>query len=187
LVSSARFTSFDDAWSSFLARDEPLESFWSALPDDATFTVDRWLVIPTPGVKRAALRVQGALEDVVGLQIVAHDYLHVTLGALLPDALGDEPFEVRFPRLNCFPSAVVAEVESDVLDEVDVPTFLPHLSLAYVERAIDPRPLHDVLVPMRHADLGSFTVEELVHVRIPAAKTTFLQPWAGIDRVSLRR
>jgi hypothetical protein len=182
-----RFTSFDDAWSSLLARDQPMESLWDELPDDPSFTVDLWLMVPAPEVKRAALAVQGRLEDVEGLRIVAHDYLHITLGAQLPDVLGDEPFEVRLPRLNCFPDAVVAEAESDVLDDIDVPTFLPHLSLAYVERPFHPRALHNVLVPLRQTDLGSFVVDELVQVRVPAAKSTMLQPWAVIDRVSLRR
>jgi hypothetical protein len=183
------FTTFDDAWSSFLARDEPLESFWDEFPDDPSFVLDAWLLVPPPEIKRSALRVQGALEEVRGLRVVPHWFLHVSLPESgLDDLLEHDPFEVHLPRLNCFHPAVVAEVESTALDAIDAPaTFLPHLSLAYVELPIDPRPVREALMALRDTDLGTFVVDELVHVHVPAAKSTILEPWAVVERAALRR
>ena len=150
------FTSFESAWEAFLRRDDPLESFWSDLPDDPGALVDAWLIVPPPDLKRAVLRVQGGLEDVRGLRIVPHHFLHVTLPHVHEL---EEPFEVSVNRVNCFPAAIVAEVESDRLDRLDVPeTFLPHVSLAYVERPVDPGPVRAAVSPLRDAAFGSFVV-----------------------------
>jgi 2'-5' RNA ligase len=183
------FTSFEDAWAHFLARDEPLESFWDEYPDDPTAALDVWLVVPPPEVKRASLRVQGVLEEIGGLRIVPHHFLHLTLPDDQIDALAEHgPFAVRCERLNCFPDAVVAEVESEALDELEAPaTFLPHVSLAYVELPIRPDPVREALLPLRRTGLGLFEVDELVRARVPAAKSTVLQPWTVVERASLRR
>jgi 2'-5' RNA ligase len=179
------FTSFDDAWEAFLRRDEPLESFWDGFADDPDTVIDAWLIVPPADVKRAALRVQGELEEVRGLRIVPHDFLHV---ALPHGAEFDGPFEVSVAGVNCFHCAAVAEVASPALDRLDAPeTFLPHLSLAYVEAPIDPAPVRDVLAPIRATELGSFVVEEIVRVRVPAAKATILDPWTVVERMRLRR
>lgn len=179
------FTSFEDAWEAFLRRDEPLESFWNDLPDDADTFVDAWLIVPPPELKRAVLRVQGALEDVRGLAIVPHHFLHVSL----PHAHElEKPFAVSVARANCFPAAVVAEVESQTLDALDAPeTFLPHLSLAYAERPVEPGPVRAIVEPLRDTSFGSFVVDEVVRVRVPAAKATILEPWTVVERLSLRR
>jgi hypothetical protein len=183
------FTSFADAWEHFLERDEPLESFWNEFPDDPTAALDVWLVVPPPAVKREALRVQGALEEIGGLRIVPHHFLHLALPDEQVEALAEHgPFTVRCERMNCFPAAVVAEVESEALDELDAPaTFLPHVSLAYVELPIRPDPVRDALVPLRRTGLGAFEVDELVRARVPAAKSTVVQPWTVVERASLRR
>ena len=55
------FTSFEDAWSDFLARTDPLESFFDQFPDDEEFVAEGLLVVPPGDVKRAAQRVQEAL------------------------------------------------------------------------------------------------------------------------------
>jgi hypothetical protein len=179
------FTSFEEAWEAFLRRDEPLESFWNDLPDDADTFVDAWLIVPPPELKRAVLRVQGALEDVRGLAIVPHHFLHVSL----PHAHElEKPFAVSVARANCFPAAVVAEVESQTLDALDAPeTFLPHLSLAYAERPVEPGPVRAIVEPLRDTAFGSFVVDEVVRVRVPAAKATILEPWTVVERLSLRR
>ena len=181
------FTTFEQAWAHFLAREQPLESFWNRLSDDASATLELWLVVPPPEVKRQALRVQGPLEGVLGLRIVPHDFLHITLPDAVVDALAERsPFELRCPRLNCFPVAVVSEVESDTLQALAAPpTFLPHLSLAYVELPIDAGIVRDTIAPLRDPGLGSFVVDELMRVRIPASKATFLQPWTVVERLSL--
>jgi hypothetical protein len=185
------FTSFEDAWVAFVDRVEPLESFWDEFPDEPDFVAEGWLIVPPPEIKRAALGVQAALE-LPGLRIVPHHFLHVWLrGAYGPDLdelLGLAPFELRLPRLTCFHTAVVAEVESEELAAIEAPAvFLPHLSLAYVELPVDPAPIRDGLAPRRNTNLGSFVVEELLHVRVPAAKSTVLEPWEVVERVPLRR
>ena len=188
------FTSFDDAWASFLAREEPLESFFDEFPDDPEFVTEGWVVVPPPAVKREALRVQPALE-LPELRIVPHHFLHAWLrsvhgghGPDLEQLLQLTPFEVRVARVNCFHTAVVAEVEADALAGVSAPaTFLPHLSLAYVDTPIDPQPVRDAVAPLRDTELGAFVVDELVRVRVPAARTTILQPCAVVERARLRR
>ena len=187
-----QFTSFDDAWSSFLARTEPLESFFEEFPDGPAIVADAWLIVPPPEVKREALRVQGLLEGIPGLSVVPHHFLHVSLrGSHSPDLeqlLELGPFQMRIAKLNCFHTAVVAEVESEELDRIDAPeAFLPHLSLAYVESSIPVDPVREALLPLRDASLGTFVVSELVRVRVPAGKTTVLEPWTVVERASLRR
>jgi hypothetical protein len=185
------FTSFDDAWSSFLTRTEPLESFFDEFPDDSSFVAEAWLVVPPAEIKREAGRLQAKLEGIPGLVIVPHHFLHISLGDNGPDLdqLRDlNPFELSIAKPNCFHTAVVAEVASDELDGVDAPgTFLPHLSLAYVERPIAADPVRRTLIPQRDASLGTFVVDELVRVRVPAGRTTVLQPWTVVERASLRR
>jgi hypothetical protein len=189
------FTSFDDAWSSFLVRDEPLEPFFDRFPDDPSFVAEGWVIVPPPEVNRAALRVEGELEGLAGLTIVPHHFLHVWLwlrgdhdGPDLDQLLELPPFEVSLARLNCFHDAVVAEVESEELDRVDAPdTFLPHLSLAYAREPVDPGPVRETLLPLRDTALGTFVVDELVRVSLPAGRATILQPWTVVERFSLRR
>jgi hypothetical protein len=143
------------------------------------------VIVPPPELKRAVLRVQGTLEEGPGLRIVPHHFLHVSL----PRAHElEEPFEVSVARVNCFPAAVVAEVGSETLDALDAPeTFLPHLSLAYVERPVEPGPVRKIVAPLRDTAFGSFVVDEVVRVRVPAAKATILEPWTVAERLSLRR
>ena len=185
------FTSFDDAWSSFLARSEPLESFFDEFPEDTSFVAEAWLVVPPPEVKREAVRLQSKLEDVPGLAVVPHHFLHVSIsdnGPELDDLSELGPFELRLGRVNCFPTAVVAEVESTELDRVAAPaTFLPHLSLAYVVEPTAVDPVREAVLPLREVSLGSFVVDELVRVQVPASRTTILQPWTVVERGSLRR
>lgn len=186
------FTSFEDAWAYFLARDEPLESFFDQFAAEPDLVAEGWLIVPPAEVKRAALRVQVALEDVRGLRIVPHHFLHVWLrdgqGADIEKLLEGPPFEVALPRLNCFHTAIVAEAVSPRLREVDAPEqFLPHQTLAVVELPIEPDAVRDVLVRLRETSLGSFVVEELVRVRFPAGRTTVLEPWTIVERVRLPR
>ena len=187
-----QFTSFDDAWSSFLTRTDPLESFFDEFPDDPSVVAEAWLIVPPPEVKREALRVEGVLEGIPGLRIVPHHFLHVSLrGSHGPDLerlLELGPFQLRIAKLNCLHTAVVAEAESEELDRLDAPdTFLPHLSLAYVERPIDPDAVRETLLPLRGGSLGTFVVDELVRVRLPAGRSTVLRPWTVVERASLQR
>jgi len=71
---------------------------------------------------------------------------------------------------------------------LDAPdTFLPHLSLAYVDRPIEAQPVREALAPFRELSLGTFIVDKLVRVRLPLGRTSVLQPWTVVERASLRR
>jgi hypothetical protein len=187
-----RFTSFDDAWSSFLSRSEPLESFFDEFPQDPSSLAEGWVIVPPAAVKHEALRLQAELERIPGLVPVPEHFFHVWLrgehGPDLEPLLELGPFSLSLARLNCFHTAVVAEVDSPGIEGLDAPdTFLPHLSLAYVERPIGSQPVREALVPFRELSLGTFIVDELVRVRLPAGRTSVLQPWTVVERASLRR
>ena len=186
------FTSFDDAWSSFLARTEPLETFFDEFPDDPSAVAEGWVIVPPPEIKHEARRLQAELEDTQGIVAVPEHFFHVwlrdELGPDLEPLLELGPFSLSLPRLNCFHTAVVAEVDAPGLERLDAPdTFLPHLSLAYAGRPVAAQPVREALLPLRELSLGSFIVNELVRVRLPAGRTTVLQPWTVVERASLRR
>jgi len=186
------FESFDEAWEAFLAREEPLESFFDQFPDDGAAVTEGWLVIPPPEVKREILRAQRALEDVRGLRIVPHHFLHLWLrgthGPDLDELVEDGPFDVALERVGCFHTAVVAEVRSERLERADAPsTYLPHVSLAYVELPTPAEDVRAVVRTLRERALGAWTVDELVRVRVPTSRTTVLEPWSVVERASLQR
>jgi hypothetical protein len=185
------FTSFDAAWSHFLQRSEPLESFFDQFPEDEAYELDGWLIIPPPDVKREALRLQGSLEEVAALEPIPHHFLHVWLrGASGVDveALADgEPFRLAYSKVNCFHTAVVVEAHAARLGEVAAPPeFLPHMTIAVIRGEPDAEPVRDAVLPLRDADLGATVVDELTHVRMPASRTTVLQPWTVSGRRALR-
>jgi hypothetical protein len=181
------FTSFDEAWAHFVARAEPLESFFDQFEDDLDAVAEGWLIVPPPEVKREALRVQGALEDVPGLELVPHHFLHVWIRGTShgpdPDELAERaPFDVAYSRLNCFHNAVVVEVESRAFDEVAAPpTFLPHMTVAVVRGTPATEPVREAVEPLRDVDLGTAVARQLVRVGFPASKTTIFEPWTVLD------
>jgi hypothetical protein len=187
-----QFTSFDDAWSSFLARTEPLEPFFDEFPEDPSSLAEGWLIVPPPEIRHEAMRLQAELEGIPGIVAVPEHFFHVWLrgedGPDLESLLELGPFSLSLARLNCFHTAVVAEVDSEGLGRLDAPdTFLPHLSLAYVRGPLAAEPVREALVPFRELSLGTFIVDELVRVRLPAGRKTVLQPWTVVERASLRR
>ena len=186
------FTSFDDAWSHFLRRTDALESFFDQFPDDDAFELEGWLIVPPPEVKREALRLQAELEEVAGLEIVPHHFLHVWLngphGAAVHEVAEGGPFDVVYGNVNCLHTAVVVEAWSERLDAVVAPpTFLPHMTIAVVRGSPPVDPVRDAVVPLRSAACGRGVVRELVRVRVPAGRDTVLQPWRVIERLRLRR
>ena len=186
------FTSFDDAWSYFLARTEPLEPFFEEFPEDPSSVAEGWVIVPPPEVRDEAMRLQAELEGIPGIVPVPEHFFHVWLrgehGPDLEPLLELGPFTLNLARLNCFHTAVVAEVDSPGLERLDAPeTFLPHLSLAYVGTPLAALPVREALVPFRELSLGTFIADELVRVRLPAGRTTILQPWTVVERASLRR
>jgi hypothetical protein len=120
---------------------------------------------------------------------------------------GTDSFEVRYRRVNCFHSAVVVEVEDGgpralatqliesrywhelplegAMGSLALETFLPHLSIGFVNRPSDPTPLREVLVPHRGAEFGRGRVEDATLCLIPASRTTILEPWEVVGSVSL--
>jgi hypothetical protein len=185
------FTSFEEAWSSFVARTDPLESFFDQFEDEPGAEAEGWLIVPSPEVKREALRVQGELEDVPGLELVPHHFLHVWIRGIShgpdPSDLAElAPFELAYRRLTCFHNAVVLEAASEAFDRVSAPpTYLPHMTLAVVRGEPDPDPVRAALLPLRNVELGSDVVRQLVRVRFPASKTTVFQPWSVVDALGV--
>jgi hypothetical protein len=183
------FTSFDEAWSYFVERREPLEWFFGDFPEDNESVAEGWLLEAPPEIKRQGLGLQSALAHLDWLTPVPDHFLHVWLAgpvtiANAPDRWRDAaPFEVEFRRVNCFHSAVVVEAHSDGFaplvegSSLDQPTFLPHLTIAVTREAHDPSPLREVLVPRREIDLGRSVVAAAKFVRFPAAQTTLFEPW----------
>jgi hypothetical protein len=119
---------------------------------------------------------------------------------------GVKSFDITYPRLNCFHEAVVAEVEGDgprglvsklveanywsdlpvagAMRGVQLDTFLPHLTLATVNRPSDPRPLQNALVALHGTGLGDQRVSEATLCVIPASRSTILDPWEVVGSVT---
>ena len=193
----AFFSSFDEAWSFFVGRTEPLEDFFAEFPDDDDAYLEGWLVEPSVEIKAAAQRLQKALARFTWLFPVPDYFLHVWIG--LSDRMGDaaeewkdlEAFPIVYANVNCFHAAVVVEVEGSMPQLVagtpyDDSTFLPHMTLAVARERAPPAELRDVLASLRDADLGRQVVDELTCVRFPAGKSTLYRPWSVERLVSLR-
>ena len=113
----AFFTSFDDAWSFFLGRTEPLEDFFAEFPDDDEADAVGWLVEPSEDIKAAARPVREALAQFPWLFPVPDHFLHVWIG--LRDRIAGaaekwerlEAFSIDYAKVNCFHAAVVVEVD----------------------------------------------------------------------------
>lgn len=191
------FTSVDDAWSFFLRRAEPLEDFFEDFSEDEDSFLEGWVVEPPAHVKLAAGSIQSALSHLSWLVPVPDHFLHVWTG--LRDRIGDvwegwqeiEAFSVAYTRVNVFHSAVVVEVEGPMRSLVagtpnDLPTFLPHLTIAVTREPHAPGELRDALVPLRDSLLGEQVVREVKLVRFPAGRRTLLRPWTVQQLVSLR-
>jgi hypothetical protein len=176
------FTSFEDAWRAFLERTEPLESFYDEFTGGA-FEGEVWVIEPSPEVKRAALRVQGALEGIDFLELVPHHFLHVSVPHAAVQAF-DEPIDLEYARVNCFHTAVVAQVEAPALRALDPsPTFLPHMTLAVVRRPEAPDELRRTLEPLRETSFARQRVDEVLRIHVELSRERGLQPWTVVDRV----
>lgn len=179
------FASFDEAWSHFLARRQPLESFYAELPDDPDATIVIWIAVPPERVVGAALRLQRAFAHFGWIAPLPRHFLHVTLRAGLDwAALG--PFGAEYGPVGCFHDAVVAEVRAPAVEaSVADPLFRPHLSLGYFREPHDPEPLRQALSPLRDVTLGRGTVTAVQRVRVPVAKSRLLEPWTALETVDL--
>jgi hypothetical protein len=178
------FESFDEAWADFLAREEPLESFYDEFTG-GSFAGEVWLVAPPPEVKRAALLVQSELEQFDFLDVVPHHFLHVALSDAVVERL-ETPVDLEYANVTCFHTAVVAEVHAPELRALDpAATFLPHLTLAVVKRPVPPHELRESLVPMRGSALGTQRLEEVLRVHVELSAETGLEPWSVRERIRL--
>jgi hypothetical protein len=190
------FSSFEEAWRYFLERRDPLEGFFHEFPDDEGSFLEGWLVEPSDEIKAAAGPIQEELSRFPWLFPVPDHFLHVWIG--LREQIGDGwqqwnelgPLEVEYARPNCFHAAVVIEVAGPLRQLVkgtpnDLPTFLPHMTVAVTREPASPAPLREVLAPVRETVLGSEVVREVKRVRFPAARTTLFRPWSVEHLVSL--
>jgi hypothetical protein len=175
------FHSYDEAWAHFLARDEPLESFWAALPDDPDATLRLSVIVPPDEVKAAARAVQDSFADLEWVAAVPDYFLHVSAHSTWANVV---PFEVVYRRANCFHDAAIVEAHVDG-DAAPPPPFLPHLSIGYFRRSERPGHLREALMPFREIELGSGIVDEVLVCDVPIAKTTILDPWTVVERIPL--
>ena len=147
-------------------------------------------------MKAVATNLQLSLARFDWIDLVPEHFLHVWLG--MPELLGKAPerwpelapFEVRYPRANCFHSTVVVEVTQPIRRLVagtknDLPEYLPHMTIAVTRMEHSADELHDELTRLREIDLGAQTVGETRLVRFPAAQSTLFQPWEVVETVRL--
>lgn len=190
------FASFEGAWASFLTRDEPLESFYDQFPDDPEHVLSGWLVEPSPEVKSSALELQERLARIDWLDPTPEHFLHTWIG--LDSRIGQASrrwaelpsFRATYERVNCFHTAVVLEVGGGFRELVagtpnDVPTYLPHLTVAVVRRPAPPGELRDLLLPLRDKSFGEHEVEDVTLVSFPCGRATVYQPWTVLRRQPL--
>jgi hypothetical protein len=179
------FDSFDEAWADFLAREEPLESFWEPLPTDPKALDRCWLILPPPEVKEAARTVQESFADLEWVAPTPDHFLH---GSAPPSAAAWgalAPFTLTYRGMNSFHDAAIVEVHAEAGAPFPPAPFLPHLSVGYFRRGERPGALRDALMPYRDAELGSGVVDEVVVCDVPMAKSRFLEPWRVVERIRL--
>jgi hypothetical protein len=173
-----------------------LERFYDQFPTDEHSVLEGWIVEPSPEVKAVATSLQVSLARFDWLDLVPEHFLHVWLG--VPELLGKAPerwpevapFDVRYPRTNCFHSAVVVEVTHAVRRLVagtknDLPEFLPHMTIAVTRREHSADELRDELTRLHETEVGAQTVGETKLVRFPAAQSTLFEPWEVVETVRL--
>ena len=206
------FTSFEASWQSFLSRDEPLEVFSDQFPASPELLAG-WFIALDPALWPATEALQRALAPITWLRPYPVRLQHLWLGSLgwgasWSDATierrleqgrealdGLARFTLRFPRLNCFHTAVVAEAEADddrladlarrLAPHEDTATFLPHLAVSLATAPGDPRELRDVLVPLRDTSLGHQVVDAVSLGVVPLGQQDFLRPWTVPGSVAL--
>jgi len=158
--------------------------------------LEGWIVEPSREVKAAAAGVQESLRRFDWVELVPEHFLHVWLG--VPERLGEAPlrwpelapFEIGYPRPNCFHNAVVIEVTQPMRRLVagtqnDLPEFLPHMTVAVTQMEHPAGKLRDTLAELRETDVGTQIVGETKLVRFPAAQSTLFQPWEVLETVRL--
>ncbi len=176
------FESFEEAWTYFLGRDEPLDDFFAGFPADE-FEGEAWVIEPPVDVKAAAAELQRPLARFDWLELVPSHFLHVTL----PGAPGVPAWpELEYRCVTCFHDAVAVEVDAPALKRLfPRKTFLPHLTLAVSNSPADPHELREVLRPLREAYVGEQKVTEVLHVTFPFSRERLFEPWSVRERVAV--
>src|SRR5207247_6120958 len=114
------FTSFEDAWSFFLTRQEPLERFYDQFPTDEHAVLEGWIVEPSQEVKAAAAGVQESLRRFDWIELVPEHFLHVwPAGSGRPGEAPQRwpalpPFEPAYLPPTCCHATVVSDVTQPV-------------------------------------------------------------------------
>lgn len=152
------FATFEEAWSFFLTRDEPLEEFFGQLPDHESYILC-WLL---PFDRSLVPQIRTAQRSFAALGWITpqpEHFLHTSIAAVAVSARPPradeiiaaaeaarrawsdvEPFDVHYRRVNCFHDAVVVEVSGDgpktlverLVDERTVDTVDPEVFLPHV-------------------------------------------------------
>jgi 2'-5' RNA ligase len=208
------FTSFDEAWAYFLDRDSELEDFFALFPATDHYALG-WLLPADRALHPKIAGFQKAFAHLDWVTPFPGHFLHVWLATVASSPTrpaasaiasaveeaehawaGLEPFDLVYPRINCFHDAVVAEARRDEplrlvhrlveagATSVPLDTFLPHLTLGTFNASGDPEPLRQTLVPLRETELGEQRVNEAVLCVVPASRTTILDPWKVVGSVA---
>jgi len=208
---SRQFTSYEDAWDAF-RRAERMDSFLDAQPDKPAFLLT-WHISVAPAVAEATTDLREALRALGHFVILPSDLLHVSVFPVGTTASpeprwekGELPrgrrawrrmrrFGVRFGPVNCFPTAVVAEVhDAGPFEAVGLlregpppPTFLPHMTLAIAASRRPAGDVRPVLEPLREdgAIFGEQEVRALELRRLRVGPGSLLEQWTVVGRVDL--
>jgi 2'-5' RNA ligase len=194
------FESYDEAWSYFLARETPLEDFWSALPEPDGSILAGWLIEPPPQIKDAVRDLLARLGAVDGVAAVPPHFLHIWIHGIahdpphepiseLVDAAREAWAEQRSSQIslrhaNCFRDAAVVEAHTDGVPrllaalnpDADLRIALPHMTVGYL-RSPSVASVREALAGFRGEEFGSFQADTVHLCLIPIARSTFMSPW----------
>jgi 2'-5' RNA ligase len=194
------FESYDEAWSYLLARETPLEDFWSVLPEPEGSILAGWLIEPPPRVKDTVRDLLARLGRVEGVAAVPRHFLHIWIHGVAHDPTADRiseladearevwaeqgSCEIALRYANCFHDAAVVEAHTDgvprllaaLKPDADLRVALPHMSLGYL-RSPSAASIRDVLEDFRGEEFGSFHADNVRLCLIPIARSTFMRPW----------
>jgi len=161
-----------------------------------------WLIAPPDAVKAGARELQAGFHELDWIAPTPDHFLHVSVAVteeLDADSAarawaGVAPFPIVYRRANCFHDAPIVEAHTDgvaalvrhAIPEHDGATLLPHMSVGYIRTSQPPDRLRTALRPVRDIELGTGLADEILLCEVPAAKSTFLEPWRVLASVKLQ-